>query len=647
MDIALQELLIQFFKSQNELNKADEQIKKLKNEIKNELKNEIKNENKFYKLEEENKNLKSVLKINKDDIIDYKKQMNELIQKQKENENELIKLKKEINESKKEKSKKDEKIKKINTIKELRNTLKLKLFKKIVDKDSNISNEINNNINDKNVNNKIKNIEELQTKKTNYELQFIELKKKCNEYHINIEQQKEIVDNYKQYINEIHQQMNIFNEQLNISVSNNNDSDNDNNNAINNPNKKKIDEIYDQINIVSVGMAELDEIIFNINNIFGENIENLMNEINNNLIKIDKKEYKDEITLKSLIEKIRNIIEETQNICFIFNEKNNNFCNVNHNVEEEMNKLKNLYTQYGEEYKKNKNKNNSNNKNKLNNNNKESRDSFKFGIKEQNIKSESYKTALLFNNNGEDDNIEFYLLEESKILRKNWHEICYIYDDYDIHDIYYDIKAVGLSNNQYFKTTSYGFKCNSIIEIELFLVNNIPIKYIQKNHRIEFNIKLYNLETAKVHIIYKEFKDLSKYSQGKIEERKLYRNEYYGLDKSLAGQMAKFCLILKGSFDIVNFKDYFLVRNEKNKNEIEYVWGGRVPYEGKKTLIRFSKSEAVWSFKYTLNFHSNQNIKNTTLKIPIEFIGGNNEILNIKTSSPQTSNIILDEENRE
>ena len=49
MDVSLQELLIQLSQSQNELIKADEKIKKLKNEIKNELKNEIKNENKFYK----------------------------------------------------------------------------------------------------------------------------------------------------------------------------------------------------------------------------------------------------------------------------------------------------------------------------------------------------------------------------------------------------------------------------------------------------------------------------------------------------------------------------------------------------------------------------------------------------------------------
>ena len=56
-------------------------------------------------------------------------------------------------------------------------------------------------------------------------------------------------------------------------------------------------------------MVELDEIIFNIKNIFGENIEYLLNQIYNNLKEIDSREYKDENTLKSLIEKIWHTIE--------------------------------------------------------------------------------------------------------------------------------------------------------------------------------------------------------------------------------------------------------------------------------------------------------------------------------------------------
>ena len=232
-------------------------------------------------------------------------------------------------------------------------------------------------------------------------------------------------------------------------------------------------------------------------------------------------------------------------------------------------------------------------------------------------------------------------------MRKNWHQTCYVYDDYDIYDIYYDIKAVGLSPNYYFTSTSHGFSYNKIVEIQLFLINGVPSNFKKNNHSIEFKVKLYNMQSAKIHIIYKEIKDLKKLSRGEIEERKICRREYYGLDRALSGQMAKFCLIIKGTFDIVNFSEYFLIRNKKNLNEIEYVWGGRVPYGGLKTLIHFSKKIALWSFKFCSRFHSNQNIRNTTLKIPIEFIGGNNEILNIKTSSPQTSKIILDEERRQ
>lgn len=54
--------------------------------------------------------------------------------------------------------------------------------------------------------------------------------------------------------------------------------------------------------------------------------------------------------------------------------------------------------------------------------------------------------------------------------------------------------------------------------------------------------------------------------------------------------MAKFILILKGSLDIVNFDNYFLIRNKKNKKEVEYAWGGKVPNEGKMTFITFSKN---------------------------------------------------------
>jgi len=53
----------------------------------------------------------------------------------------------------------------------------------------------------------------------------------------------------------------------------------------------------------------------------------------------------------------------------------------------------------------------------------------------------------LFEKEEKEEIVKFF--DEAKIIRKNWHEICYIYDDYYLHDIYYDIEAVGLDKNHF------------------------------------------------------------------------------------------------------------------------------------------------------------------------------------------------------
>ena len=112
--------------------------------------------------------------------------------------------------------------------------------------------------------------------------------------------------------------------------------------------------------------------------------------------------------------------------------------------------------------------------------------------------------------------------------------------------------------------------------------------------------------------------------------------------------MGKFSLILKGSFDIIRFKDDFLVRNQENKNEKEYIWGGKIPKGGIKTYIILSKREVKWSFNYKTEIYSKNEeyLKNTTFYLPLLFVGGNNEIININYSSPQTENISVNEEKR-
>ena len=42
--------------------------------------------------------------------------------------------------------------------------------------------------------------------------------------------------------------------------------------------------------------------------------------------------------------------------------------------------------------------------------------------------------------------------EEPKIITKNWYETCYIKDEFDTHEIYYELKAVGLPDNMFFNS---------------------------------------------------------------------------------------------------------------------------------------------------------------------------------------------------
>ena len=213
-------------------------------------------------------------------------------------------------------------------------------------------------------------------------------------------------------------------------------------------------------------------------------------------------------------------------------------------------------------------------------------------------------------------------------MSKNWNEVCYIYDDYDIHDINYEIKAVGLQPYSYFDYYSKNFYIGKEIKIIDFEINGKKVNYYYDNYCLECDINLYNLQSAKIHLKYRERPKFDSFSKNEIDFYNFYRRKEYGLDESLKGQMGKYRIILKGSFEIVSFEDDFFIRNEKNQKEKEYIWGGKVPIDGKRTLVSLSKREAI--FEINLNYQiksKSGNIKDTILYVPIQYIGGNNDII--------------------
>jgi len=169
-------------------------------------------------------------------------------------------------------------------------------------------------------------------------------------------------------------------------------------------------------------------------------------------------------------------------------------------------------------------------------------------LKESQNLDNIFKCTNLFK---EDDNNENQ--ECQNLLKKNWDEKCYIYDDYDLHDINYELKAVCLPPNVYYSSASFPFYIGTIVDIIEFEIEGKKTDYKYEEYSLKFKINLYNNESNKIHIKYNESPPSSKENEEENTFRKFYRNEYYGLSKDIKGQMAKYTFIIKCDFQVISF----------------------------------------------------------------------------------------------
>ncbi len=182
----IEELVQSLSLSESKLNTVNKEIKDLSEELKD-------LEETTYFVNEDNKCLKEIVKLNKDDIKKYNEQIKELDLKQKVNDEIILKLKKENEELNENKNQNIENnINVINNIKDLSISLGYNFLNEDFEQQNNIDNRDENNNIDK------IDVYEIQKNKTNYELQFIELKEKCNKFHNDMEQHILIRNHYKE-----------------------------------------------------------------------------------------------------------------------------------------------------------------------------------------------------------------------------------------------------------------------------------------------------------------------------------------------------------------------------------------------------------------------------------------------------------------
>ena len=486
-------------------------------------------------------------------------------------------------------------------------------------------------------------IKEYNKTKNELENKFQNIKLKSNEYYKDIQNLTTYINNYHNFVNELNEEINKLKDKLNISFYGEKAKEQQDKINI------RIVEFTNSLEIISGKISQLSDFIDQCKNIELKNVENIqaviqekINEINN------EKNNQNLIVVKNIYETNNNIIKnKIDNLEKILEKLKSNkkaYDNSKKSIEEEKGKLKEEIISYVEKVEKSF-KFIMNQMGGGNNGKKDPlidsiflRGSMLLGIQDFSKVTDIFNSRNLFSEEDYDKCLK------QDLLRKNWNEICYVYEEYDIHDVNYELKAVGLPPNTFFSSCSVGFVLDTDIEILLFEKDGKKTDYRYNHYSLEFDIHLKNLESNKIHLRYKESPLKNKMTEGEKKERKFVKNNYYGVSKNVAGENAKFTLKINCDFEVISFdQEFFLKTKEK-----EYTWGGKVPPEGKRTYVRMSKTKGNFNFLCSEMVKSKNAdpLKNTKMTVPVAFVGGNNEIVKIDCSSPQTDNVTLKKECR-
>ena len=466
------------------------------------------------------------------------------------------------------------------------------------------NNIINNNINYDNNDNIIRNNNILLYNNTNINKltnQYNNIKTKNKQFYDDIEMQEVYTENYKLFLSELNYQINNLIDHLNIYLSDERDYEQLLNGQETNVLLNEIEIISEEINefnnILELQKSELKNL---------KNNYKIIQEQLNNIKEILKRSLTEEEFLKSInVDYINQLLSESEII--EQNLKNNKilYDKKRQRIEDY---IKNIQFLTEEKIRTIKNKT----KIFLSYNSMDEtiflKSSSLLGIKDFSQKSTIFIKNLIPNKTEE-------LKDIQKLIKLNYQVKCYINDDCDVYDINYDLKAVGLMN-MFSNSSFYAFPIDAEIFIILFEIDGKCVSYIREKYSIRFDIKLKNLESNNIHIIYKELPLHEK------SIRSIYRRKNYGISHRLGGQNAKFNLINESNMEIINFEDeYFLKKQNK-----EYQWEGIVPTYGKETKIILSKKEAEINFReiYLIKTTDNSFINNAFIKVPFCYKDGNN-----------------------
>ena len=280
----------------------------------------------------------------------------------------------------------------------------------------------NNNINNNNYNF----IEENNIKKMQFQEIYLKLKDICKEYHDDLEHANLVKENYNNFFEEL-----II--QILLILEGNMAKEEVEQITINIDEIENIEFMENEAGKIATYINRLNNLYSDLKENFGLNVEQLLSKLNIYLKSLNKKKYlKNERKQNIIFYEIEENFKQLLNICRVFERKMQVFYIENQRISKEVDIFKNKFFKEKADKKMNNLNELFNFANFNNNNNEDDKLAQSFLIEYKNQKNKNN-----FDNNNE-ELMEQYI-NEPKLIRKNWIEKCYIYDDYDVHDIIYMI----------------------------------------------------------------------------------------------------------------------------------------------------------------------------------------------------------------
>lgn len=191
------------------------------------------------------------------------------------------------------------------------------------------------------------------------------------------------------------------------------------------------------------------------------------------------------------------------------------------------------------------------------------------------------------------------------------------------------LRATELETNYYHDYWGYIFGDGGNIEVvEARVVNSSNYKstFGDNTLKIYFD-KLFNNKTITLYFKYKLLND-------KINKIKYIRREWVQIPKFASGAKGEVIVKTLHNMDIYSTNYNF------RENYNGYYWSGIIGKNGINELFQMTLKEAEWKVSTTINIRSNiDNLEDLKIIVPLNFIGGNNEIINYNISNNQVSYI--------